>query len=232
LLVCGVVALGASAIYWRFGRGPRHVRDGGGSAVAGVADPDSYVAARIGHEDPNSVKDLIEAYGKWAPRPETLEARKAAMHALLTQPSVKVAVESVMRAVEEDPTPRAMDPMYPYLVDGLASLWDGVTFQFGRDRMFIETREKPHDLLVSSMAKVAETSSNKLGVDQKTMLASDFIDMYPKLKPEQRPEVDKALTALAGPDIVDILNGRNGDHLQVVSQQKAAIQQVLGGAHK
>jgi hypothetical protein len=231
-LILVVVALGASAIYWRTGRGPRHVSRQDDSALAKETDPDRYVAARVGREDPNSVKELIEAYGKWAPRADTLEARKAALKTLLQQPNVKIAVESVMKAVEEDPTPRQMDPMYPYLTQGLASLWDAVTFQFGRDRMFIETRDKPRDLLISSMAEVAEKQSAKLGAEQKTMLASDFIDMYPRLKPEQKPEVDRALTALAGTDIVDILNGRQGDHLKVVSQQKQAIDQVLGGARK
>jgi len=234
-LLALIVALGATAIVWRLGRGPSAVRRQQKEAAqmaAHTADPMAYVAARAGKTDAATVKELIQVYGSWAPRSETLEARQAVLDALLKQPSVRVALESVMAAVEDDSTPREMDPMWPYVVKGVASLWDAVTFKFGRDRMFIETRAKPHDVLVSSLAEVAANNPNKLADEQKTLLASDFIDMYPRLKPDQKPEVDRALMSLAGPDIVDILNGRQGDHLKVVSQQKQAIEQVLGGGKK
>lgn len=225
-----VVALGASVIWWRVGRGPRSARHGGADdRVAEVADPIGYVKSRTGKEDAASVKDLVTAYGEWAQRPDAMEARKLALHALLAQPSVKVAVESVLLAVENDPTPRAMDPMWPSLVKGMASLWDAITFQFGRDRIYLETRDKPRDLVLASMAEVAQSGNAKLTADQRQMLASDLIDLYPRLKPEQKPEVDRALHAMVGSDIVDILNGRGGKDLKIVSQQQQAMDKILHG---
>lgn len=229
------MALGASALYWRMGRGPGSTRHGGADAegrVAEVDDPVKYVEARSGKEDADSVKDLVTAYGAWAERSDAMEARQMALKALLAQPNVKVAVESVLTAVEKDPTPRAMDPMWPHLVKGMASLWDAITFKYGRDRIYLETREKPRDLIVASMAEVAQSGDAKLSADQRMALASDLIDLYPRLKPDEKPEVDRALHKLVGTDIVDILNGRGGQggkDLKIVSQQQAAMDKILHG---
>jgi len=231
-LVTIVVALGASALGWRIGRGPRGDRDRAADAVAKAADPATFVSERAGKTDPETVKELVHAYETWAPRPDTLEARQGALKALLAQPSVKVALESVMSAVDADPTPREMDPMWPDLVKGVASLWDAVTFIFGRDQIYLETRAKPHDLMVASMAEVAQSGISRLTADQRMQLASDLIDLYPGLKPAEKPAVERALDALVGSDVVEILNGRGGDHLHIVSAQKQAAAAVLGGARR
>ena len=229
-----VVVLGAAALWWRVGRGPRSISGGAAEndSVARIEDPESYVAARKGKEDPATVKELVEAYGKWAPREDTIEARRQVLKALLAQPSVKVAVESVLNAVEQDQTPRAMDPLFPEVARGLASLWDAVTFNFGRDRMYLETRQKPRDVLLASMAEVAQSGNARLGLEQRTMVVNDLIDLYPSLKPDQKPEVDRALHTLAGADIVEILNGRGGKDLKIVSQQQQAIDRILQGNKK
>jgi len=231
-LVTIVVALGASVLWWRIGRGPHDGRDKAADAVAKAADPDAFVSERVGKTDPETVKELVRAYETWAPRPDTLEARQAALKALLAHPSVKVALESVMAAVYADPTPREMDPMWPDLVKGVASLWDAVTFKFGRDQIYLETRPKPHDLIVASMAEAAQSGASRLTPDQRMELASDLIDLYPSLKPIEKPAVDRALHALVGSDIVEILNGRGGDQLHIVSAQKQAAAAVLGGPRR
>jgi hypothetical protein len=231
------VVLGAAAIWWA-ARGPRSAHDGADdeAEVAKLPDPMAYVRARAGRADVETVKELIGAYGKWSPREDALEARKAVIDGLLKHPDVRVGVEAVLTAVEADQTPRALDPMWPYLVQSLASVWDAVTFKFGRDLVQIESRAKPKDVLLSSLASMAETAGNKKLTDsQRTELASDLIDMYPTLKPEQKPEVDKALAALAGTDVVDILAGKGlapgSTDLKAAAAQQRELQAAQAAYH-
>jgi len=228
--------LGAGAIWW-LARGPRSTRhddadSDSARAVARTLDPAGYVAARAGRDDPEAVKELVDAYGKWTDRADALEARKLAVKTMLAHPNIKVGVEAVLAAVDSDQTPRALDPMWPYLVQSVAATWDAMTFSFGRDLVQMETRAKPHDLLLSSLTSLAETTASaKLTDPQRYALATDLIDMYPTLKPEQKPEVDRALAALAGTDVVDILGGRGlgpASHLHAAVEAQQAMNQARG----
>lgn len=229
-----VVALGATAI-WLSVRGPRSASDGKSDAADVLSpekmrDPVAYIASLKGKEDSGSVNQLIQAYSKWSPYPETLKARRLALRTMLGHPNVGVALEAVLNAVEADQTPRDHDPMWPDLVKGVASLWDAVTFQLGRDRVYLEERPKPHDLMLESLAAI---DPNKISDPQRTQLAADLIDLYPSLKPSQKPAVDRQLTAVAGTDVVDILGGRGlgeNSHLKIVAEQQRAIEAARRGA--
>ncbi|HET6149274.1 MAG TPA: hypothetical protein VFH68_17180 [Polyangia bacterium] len=177
------------------------------------------VSALAGQEDPAAVSELIGWYGKLASTPGSLDARKAAFRSLLAYPNMVVGLEAGLAAIAADPTPRQQDPMWPFLVQGVASLWDGVTIQHGRDLVMIEQRPKPRDVLLESLAEVPP---GKLSDSQRAALAADLIDLYPQLKPEQRPAVDRALAALGGSDLIEILARRGlGDN----SHLKAAIEE-------
>jgi hypothetical protein len=234
LLVLAVpaVALGAATVWWA-ARGPRHVShpSAQGSSTAFVArlpDPSAYVKDRANPENPANVSDLIVAYGAWASRSDALEARKSIVHALLDHPNITVGLQALLKAVESDQTPKAMDPLWPTLVEAVSARWDAVTFSLGRDLVALEERPKPKDLLLESMTAV---HPEKLADEQRPLLAADLIDMYPGLRPDQKPAVDKALEKLAGDDIVKILHGRGmqegSTELQIVADKQRAVQQVL-----
>jgi len=235
-VVVSVLALGAAALVgWRLTRGPSSVseRDEGGSAspaavLRRMPDPSSYVSARAGKEDPATLSELVKAYDVWASRSDALEARREIVTALLAHPDLRVGMEALMTAVAADQTPKAMDPMWPTLVQAVASRWDAVTFSFGRDMVALEDRPKAKDLLIDSLTEV---KPEKLADSQKPLLASDLIDMYPSLRPDQKPGVDKALQALAGPDVVKILHGQGltegSTELQMVVDKKQAVENVL-----
>jgi hypothetical protein len=233
VVVVPVVALGVAAAVWWLHRGPRAVSDKEGKAsaaavVARTPDPRGYVALRAGREDGNTFGELVQAYGAWASRPDALEARKMIVKALLGHPDIRVGLEALMAAVQSDQTPKALDPMWPTLVEELSSHWDAVTFPFARDQVAIEERPKPKDLMLDSMTAV---HPEKLADSQKPLLASDLIDMYPGLRPDQRPSVEKQLAALAGNDIVEILHGKGltegSTDLQIVVDKQRAVQAVL-----
>jgi hypothetical protein len=241
LVLAPVVALGIAAVWWLV-RGPRVVSNDEREAAAGPGpsvslaearktDPEGYVAAVIagGTDNPQAVGRLMEVYTKWAGAPETTEARRMALKALLKHPNPKVGLESVLTAVHGDQTPREQDPLWQDLVKGVAPLWDKVTFPFGRDALALEERAKAKDLLLESLLAA---DPNKLGPDQQKMLAADLIDLYPSLRTEQKPAADRALVALAGTtDVVEILTGRGlsgqgANNLQAVVAERNTVDEL------
>ncbi len=171
-----------------------------------VTDATARVAHLAGRQDSSAASELIELYGKLASNPGALEARKAAFHALLGQPDVRVGVAAALTAIAADQAPRAQDPMWPYVVQEIGSVWNGLTIQHGRDLVMLEERPKPRDALIESLAEVPP---GRLSETQRASLAADLIDLYPRLRAEQRPAIDRELVALGGTDLVEIL-GRRG----------------------
>ena len=199
------------------------------SGATGAGDALSRVSRLAGREDPAAVSELIDLYGKLASIPGSLEARKLAFRTLLAYPNMVVGLEAGMAAIAADPTPRQQDPMWPFLVQGVASLWDAVTIEHGRDLVMIEQRPRPRDILLESLAEVPP---GKLSDSQRAALAADLIDLYPQLKPEQRPAVDRALVALGGSDLIEILARRGlGDssHLKAAIEERRAQEAARAG---
>lgn len=230
------VALAATAV-WLFARGPRSQPDaarsqaaqaaGARNAVAEMfaklrleANPTAYVEARAGKQDTTTLAELINAYAAWASRGDALEARRAIVKQLLGNSNMKLGVEALLKAVALDTTPRKQDPMWRDLVEGVGGLWDAVTVPWARDLVHVETNPKTRDLLMESLANVAP---QKIGAEQQNLLAADLIDLYPSATPDQKPALDKALAAMAGPDVVEILKGRG---INAGSQPLASIEKI------
>jgi hypothetical protein len=229
-VVVPVLVVGAGVVVWRLTRAPGPaVRAPSRTAGAGARqapDPMGYVLRRSDPRSAGNLEDLIQAYALWVSRADALEARRAIVRTLLGHPSLQVRLEALLRAVEADQTPKEQDPLWRDLVREVAALWDAESFRYGRDLVQIETRPKPKDLVLESLAAV---DPNRLARDQRPLLASDFIDMYASLKPDQKPAVNQALHALAGNDVVEILAGRGlgeGSHLDVAVQRRRALEEV------
>jgi hypothetical protein len=184
-----------------------------------VDDATAQIARLAGRQDPGAASELVELYGKLAGTPNALDARKAAFHALLGQPDVRVGLAAALAAIAADPATRAQDPMWPHVVQEIGRVWDGVTIQHGRDLAMLEERPKPRDVLIESLAQVP---AGRLSETQRASLAADLIDLYPRLRAEQRPAIDRELVALGGTDLVEIL-GRRG--LAEDNYLKAALEE-------
>ena len=52
---------------------------------------------------------------------------------------------------------------------------------------------------------------------------TDLIDLYPEATPDQKVALDKALTAMAGPDVVQIMHGQG---IKEGSPPLAAIEKI------
>jgi hypothetical protein len=239
-----VVALAATA-FWLAARGPRSAADGQQQArldaarkqaaqVAAVRDalaellakvraepdPMAYVQARAGKEDTTTLSELVNAYAAWASRGDALEARRAIVKQLLGSSNNRIGMEALLKAVALDGTPRQQDPMWRELVDAVGRQWDPVTIAWGRDVVHTEANAKTKDLLMESLASAAP---QKIGAQQQNLLVTDLIDLYPSAAPDQKAVFDKALTAMAGPDVVEILKGRG---INQGSPPLASIQKI------
>jgi hypothetical protein len=205
-----MVAAAAAGFVWhrRPAPAPPQSASGNHSAMAvtrATADPMGFVALRKNVDNGDNVNDLIQAYGAWASRSDARDARVAIIDALLAHPHLSVGIAALLTAVELDPTARNNDPLWRDLVLKLAATWNALTLTHGRDLAQLETRPKARDLVIESLA---ETRPEKLADNQRPLLASDLIDLYPGLRPEQKPIVDRGLAALAGSDVVEIMAGR------------------------
>jgi len=230
-----VFALGAITIWW-LARGPVAEKDVRKRTVAEAAarsaafadllaglraepDPTAFVEARAGRDDSQAVSDLIQAYAAWASRGDALDARRAIVKRFLEGQDVKAGVAALFKAVALDTTPRRQDPMWRDLVTGVSGLWNAMTIAWGRDLVHIETDPKTKDLLLESLAQV---SPKKIGAEQQNLLVTDLIDLYPTAAADQKPALNAAIAAMAGPDVVEILNRRgiNEGSVQIASIQK------------
>ena len=232
LLALPVVALAAAGVLWSNLRAVRAARprrpgpraDAADRAARGGSDPVAYVALRTDVSNGRNLDDLVQAYGVWVSRPDAQSARRNIILALLEHRDRLAGLQALLIAVDRDPTPRSKDPLWPDLVRQVGKLWDAVTLKHGRDLVLIESRPRPKDLVLESLTEIPP---ERLTDDQRPQLASDLIDLYPALAPDQKPALTKALQALAGSDVVEILAGRalgEGD-----SRLQAARREAEGG---
>lgn len=220
---------------WGPRRGPTRAEDeqpappGQAAPPAAAADRAELLArvSRLTHrQDSVAISELIQTYGQLANDPGSLPARQEIVKTFLSHPDREVGLGALLKAVDGDQTPRSQDPMWPYLVNSLGSFWDATSVGRGRDLVLLESREKPKDMLIESLTKVAP---DKLSAEERARLLSDLIDIYPKLSPEQKPAVDQALTVLGGSDLVEIL-GRRGlsddQHLKGAIEERRALDEA------
>ena len=234
-VIFGTLFVGAAGLLWRQDPAaplPRaeQARRGHQSAAAvaqAAADPMDFVSERRNVESSTNVNDLIQAYGTWVSRPEARDARLAIVDTLLAHPHLSIGIAALLNAVELDTTPRDKDPLWRDLVRKLSASWNALTLSHGRDLAMLEERPKARNLVIESLA---ETRPETLSDDQRPLLASDLIDLYPNLSPDQRPTVDRGLAALAGSDVVEIMAGRGlsegSAHLHLTRERARVLDDI------
>ncbi len=228
-----VVLLGAGALYAALARerhGPQPRAGAGKTASTVNATPEVRQALELARgRDPARV---IAAYAKLAGDPAALEARKLLLASLLQEENLPKKLSAVLAAVEADPTPPERDPLWPYLAESLAELWQGETTTRAMDLVLAETRPRARLALVSSFAQLATSERlTELTAEQRQTLTETLIDIAPKLPEAQKSEVDAALRRLGGNDLADIvagkgLTGRDGHELESERAYKAALEET------
>jgi hypothetical protein len=129
----------------------------------------------------------------------------------------------LLEAAAADPSAPDKDPLWPELVQGLSTIWQGDSISSGMDLMFTESRPRARDAVVSSFAKLALERTGELTAAQQQRLTEYFIDLHNKLPAYQRREVETAARKIAGNDVADLMQGKSPDNLEVHREYERAI---------
>jgi hypothetical protein len=151
--------------------------------------------------------------------------RKVAMNDLLTQGDPATRLTMLLEAAAADPSPPDKDPLWPELVKGLTAIWQGENINPGMDLMFVESRPRARDALVSSFTKLAVERTGELAPAQQQKLAEYFIDLHAKVPAYQKRELEKAARKIAGNDVADLLEGKSPDNLEIHREHNQAIEE-------
>jgi len=151
--------------------------------------------------------------------------RRAAMNDLLSQGEAPTRLTMLLEAAAADPSAPDKDPLWPELVQGLATIWQGDTLTSGMDLMFTESRPRARDALVSSFAKLALERSGELTPAQQQKLTEYFIDLHGRLPAYQKREVEMAARKIGGNDVADLLQGKSADNLEIHREYNQALEE-------
>ena len=168
-------------------------------------------ALKLGSGGADGTARVVEAYGQWAADSNALEARRLLLATLFKEQDMATKLSGVLAALEADPTPVEKDPLWADATDRLSQLWKGDIVTKALDLVLAEKRPRARRALISSFAQLAASPRLKeLTPDQRQSLTETMIDVTAHMPPSQKPEMDKALRALGGNDLADILAGKVG----------------------
>ena len=147
------------------------------------------------------------------------------MNDLLTQGDAPTRLTLLLEAAAADPSAPDKDPLWPELVQGLATIWQGeTTITSGMDLMFTESRPRARDAVVSSFAKVALERTGELTPAQQQKLTEYFIDLHGRLPAYQKREVETAARKIGGNDVANLLQGKSPDNLEIHREYHQALE--------
>jgi hypothetical protein len=214
-----VTIVGASAIIWALVPTSSKRRNADPEAETSEATP----AAPRAQADLSRLRQAIEVLSKTH---DDLAApdRRTAMNDLLSQ-EAPTRLTMLLEAAAADPSAPDKDPLWPELVKGLSTIWQGETINSGMDLMFTESRPRARDAVVSSFAKLAVERSGELTPAQQQKLTEYFIDIHARLPAYQKREVEMAARKIGGNDVADLLQGKSPDNLEIHREYHQALEE-------
>jgi hypothetical protein len=188
----------------------------------------THAASQAAGSDLTRLRQAIEVLSRSHADPAGAD-RRAAITDLLSQSEAPTKLTLLLEAAAADPTAPDKDPFWPDLVAGLSTIWRGESINSGIDLMYIESRARARDAVVSSFAKLALERGHELTFDQRQKLTEHFIDLRSRLPEMQQREVDAAARKIAGNDVADLMQGKgmgSDDELEVQREYKRSIHEA------
>lgn len=226
LLLVGIV--GASALIWALvPTATRRQADADGESSTTTPSSETAPAARGRETDLSRLRRAIEVLSQ-AHADLAGSERRGAMNDLLSQGDAPTKLTMLLEAAAGDPTEPDKDPLWPELVQGLSSVWQGDGIGAGMDLMFTESRPRARDAVVSSFAKLALERGDALTAPQRQKLIESFIDLHNRLPGLQQREVEAATRKIGGNDVADLMQGKgmaSDEELEVQRDYKRALQE-------
>lgn len=230
-------ALGAGTLYGVLARsGEKPAARSGDSTETSKVPQDRSLMARATELSKGrglkSTSQIAATYGEWSGDPSALAARKLLLATLFSEADIGMKLSGVLAAVEADPTPPEKDPLWEHVATSLAALWKGDVATKAMDLVMAEQRPRARRVLISSFVEIATSERlSELTPEQRQTLTETMIDVTPNLAPGQKGEVGRALRALGGNDLADImegkgLTGKDGHVLESERAYNAALEQT------
>jgi hypothetical protein len=229
-------ALGAGTLYGVLAlKGDRAgaPREDSEQAAAVSKNPSRLAEAKkLSQGGSEGTEPIVKAYAEWAGDPSALPERKLLLAALFAEQDIAKKLHGVLAAVEADPTPPEKDPLWERLTKQLADLWQGDVATKALDLTLAEKRPRARRALISSFAEVATSERlAELTPEQKQTLTETMIDVSLHVPPSQKTEMARALRALGGNDLADIvagrgIDGKDGHVLESERAYKAGLEQT------
>jgi hypothetical protein len=214
-----VTIVGASAVVWALVPTSSRRRNLDPEAESSGGTP----AAPSAQADLSQLRRAIEVLSR---SHDDLAApdRRGAMNDLLAQGHAPTRLTLLLEAAAADPSAPDKDPLWPELVQGLSTIWQGDTISSGMDLMFTESRPRARDAVVSSFAKLALERTGELTPAQQQKLTEYFIDLHGRLPAYQKREVEMAARKIGGNDVADLLQGKAPDNLEIHREYNQALE--------
>ncbi len=232
-------ALGAGILYWVLAREGNHRAHKRGDTeqaeTSNVPQNASHMAKAVALSKGrglDATSQIVAEYGAMAGDPSALTARKLLLATLFAEKDIATKLSGVLAAIEADPTPPEKDPLWEQISRQLSELWTGDVATKGMDLVLAESRPRARRALISSYAALATSPRlGELTPDQKQTLTETMLSVTPHVPPGQKAEMDRALRALGGNDLADImagkgLTGQDGHVLESERAYKDALAQT------
>jgi hypothetical protein len=220
-----VAIVGVSAAIWALAPTSKQRKADAGGQTGEAAE--ATRASPSTHADLSRLRRAIEVLSH-AHADLAGSERRGAMNDLLSQGDAPTRLTMLLEAAAADPSEPDRDPLWPELVSGLSTIWQGESINAGVDLMFTETRPRARDAVVSSFAKLALERGGELTPAQNQKLTEAFIDLHNRLPALQRREVENASRKIAGNDVADLMQGKgmgSDDELEVQREYKRSLQE-------
>src|SRR5262245_33777984 len=225
-------ALGAGTLYWvlaREGNDRGRAKDGReeSAEVTDVPQNASHMAKAVELSKGrglDAMSKIASEYAAMAGDPSALAARKLLLATLFSEKDLGQKLSGVLAAVEADPTPPEKDPLWEQISRQISELWKGEVATKGMDLVLAESRPRARRVLISSWVDLATSPRlGELTPDQRQTLTETMLSLTPHVPPGQKGEMDRALRALGGNDLADIMAGKGltGQDGHVLESERA-----------
>ncbi len=223
-LLLVVATVGAGVAVWALApKSKQQDEDPGSESSASETQPASATA----EVDLTRLRRAIEVLSRAQADPAGAD-RRGAMSDLLSLNDAPSKLTMLLEAAAADPTAPDKDPLWPDLIQGLSAIWQGDGINSGMDLMFVESRPRARDALVSSFAKLALERPGELSAPQRQKLTEYFIDLHNRVPALQQREVEMAARKIAGNDVADLMQGKgmaSDEELEVQRDYKRSLEQ-------
>jgi len=197
------------------------------SGQAGESD-EARISRLVLARSPGARLELVRLYAAWAQGPDRSTQRRILIDKVAGLEDPRAAIELLMMAVAQDPTPLERDDLLPDAARALAPLWrDQKQFAEGRDLLRLAEHDKSRALLAASLTERAQRAPTGLPVieaGERHELASDLIQVnMHSSNPALKQQTLGHVRTIAGEEVAEVLADPANAHNSVAARRAEQV---------